>query len=41
MMWILVTLQQSTVSISAPRVLIEQVDHIKATVQVDNNKKIS
>ena len=30
-----VTLQQSSVNISAPRVLIEQVDHIKATVPVD------
>lgn len=33
-----ITLQQSTVSISAPRVLIEQVDHIKATVQVDSKE---
>lgn len=31
-----VTLQQSSVNISAPRVLIEQVDYIKATVQADN-----
>ena len=34
----LVLLQQSTVSVSAPRVLIEQVDHIKATVQVDSKE---
>ena len=33
-----ITLQQSTVSVSAPRVLIEQVDHIKATVQVDSKE---
>lgn len=31
-----VTLQQSTVNISAPRVLIEQVDYIKATIEVDD-----
>ena len=36
-----VTLLQSTVNISAPRVLVEQVDHIKATIDVntkENNK---
>ena len=33
-----VTLQQSTVEISAPRVLIEKVAYIKATVQVDSKE---
>ena len=31
-----VTLQQSSINISAPRVLVEQVDHIKANVDVNN-----
>lgn len=31
-----ITLQQSTLTISAPRVLVDEVDHIKATVQVDS-----
>lgn len=31
-----ITLQRSSVNISGPRVLTEQVDHIKATVQVDS-----
>lgn len=31
-----VTLQQSSVNISAPRILIEQVNNIKATINVDN-----
>lgn len=34
-----VTLQQSSVNISGPRVLIEQVDYIKATVHVDSKDK--
>ena len=34
-----VTLQQSSVNISGPRVLIEQVNYIKATVQVDSKDK--
>ena len=34
-----ITLQQSSVNISGPRVLIEEIDHIKATVNVDNNNK--
>lgn len=34
-----VTLQQSSVNISGPRVLIEQVNYIKATVQVDSKAK--
>ena len=34
-----VVLQQSSVNISGPRVLIEQVDHIKATIKVDSKNK--
>lgn len=34
-----VTLQQSSVNISGPRVLIEQVDYIKATLHVDSKDK--
>ena len=34
-----VTLQQSSVNISGPRVLVEQVNYIKATVQVDSKDK--
>lgn len=34
-----VALQQSSVNISGPRVLIEQVDHIKATIKVDSKNK--
>ena len=34
-----VTLQQSSANISGPRVLIEQVNYIKATVQVDSKNK--
>lgn len=34
-----VTLQQSSVNISGPRILIEQVNYIKATVQVDSKDK--
>lgn len=34
-----ITLQQSTVNISGPRVLIEQIDYIKATVHVDRKYK--
>lgn len=33
-----VTLQQSSVSISGPRVLVDQVSYIKATVEVDDKK---
>ena len=36
-----VTLKQSSVNISGPRVLIEQVDYIKATVQVDSKDKLT
>lgn len=36
-----VTLKQSLVNISGPRVLIEQVDYIKATVQVDSKDKLT
>lgn len=36
-----VTLKQSSVNISGPRVLIEQVDYIKATVQVDIKDKLT
>lgn len=34
-----VTLQQSSVNISGPRVLVDQVKYIKATVEVNNNDK--
>lgn len=34
-----VTLQQSSVNISGPRVLVDEVEYIKATIQVDNNDK--
>lgn len=36
-----VTLQQSSVNISAPRVLIEQVNYIKATIQVDDKDTLT
>lgn len=36
-----VTLEQSTVNISGPRVLVEQVDYIKATVEADSKDKLT
>lgn len=36
-----VTLQQSSVNISGPRVLIEQVDYVRATIQVDTKDKLT
>lgn len=36
-----VTLQQSSVNVSGPRVLIEQVDYVRATIQVDTKYKLA
>lgn len=36
-----VTLQQSSVNVSGPRVLIEQVDYVRATIQVDTKDKLA
>ena len=34
-----VSLSQDTVEISGPRILIDQVDHVKASIKVDDNSK--
>ena len=37
MMWIQCHYLKDTVEISGPRILIDQVDHVKASIKVDDN----